>query len=154
MNQIVDKIKSRFTGVLQNVYTSSDGQLILVVDKKSVVDVCRFLKESGFSFMVDLTAVDFPDRNVRFEVIYNLFSISRAERIFVKVNVGLNDLVVPSVTCLWESANWAEREVFDMFGIKFAGHPNLKRLLMPEDFDGNPLRKEFPLNGYEENSKP
>lgn len=147
MNQIVDKIKSRFTGVLQSVYTSSDGQLILVVDKKSVVDVCGFLKELDFSFMVDLTAIDFPDRNVRFEVIYNLFSISRSERIFVKVNVGLNDLVVPSVTCLWESANWAEREVFDMFGIKFSGHPNLKRLLMPEDFDGHPLRKEFPLSG-------
>lgn len=147
MNPIVGKIKERFGGALQNVYTSGDGQLILVVDKKSIVDVCRFLKESGFSFMVDLTAVDFPDRNVRFEVIYNLFSISRSERIFVKVNVGLNDLVVPSVTCLWESANWAEREVFDMFGIKFSGHPNLKRLLMPEDFNGHPLRKEFPLSG-------
>ncbi|MFH1287316.1 MAG: NADH-quinone oxidoreductase subunit C [bacterium] len=156
-NPVIEKIKERFANIVQGVYTTTDKQLIIVIDKKSIVDVCKFLKETpefDFSFMTDLTALDFPDRGVRFEVVYNLFSISQSKRIFVKANVGLDDLVVPSVTGLWASANWAEREVYDMFGIKFSGHPNLKRLLMPEDFDGHPLRKEFPLEGYEENSKP
>ncbi|MEW6088446.1 MAG: NADH-quinone oxidoreductase subunit C [bacterium] len=150
-NLVIEKIKERFPGAVKNVY-SFRGEWTAVVDKKSIVDICKFLKETpelDFSFLVDLTALDFPDRDIPFEVVYILYSISQSKRIFVKVNVGVDDLVVPSLTCLWESANWAEREVYDMFGIKFSGHPNLKRLLMPEDFEGYPLRKEFPINGEE-----
>lgn len=146
---VVEKIKERFPAAFKDAYTFRDQQTI-VIDKKSIIDVCKFLKETpelDFSFFVDLTAVDFPDRDVRFEVVYNLFSISQSKRIFLKVNVDLDDLAVPSVTCLWQSANWAEREIYDLFGISFSGHPNLKRLFMPEDFEGYPLRKEFPLGG-------
>jgi len=151
-NLIIEKIKERFPGVVKDAYSFRDLQTVLI-DKKSIIDVCRFLKEThefDFSYLVDLTAVDFPEKDVRFEMVYNLYSISQSKRLFVKVNVDMDDLVVPSVTCLWESANWAEREVYDMFGIKFSGHPNLKRLLMPDDFEGFPLRKEFELDGEDE----
>jgi NADH-quinone oxidoreductase subunit C len=149
---VSEKLKERFPGAVKDVYSFRDQQTV-VVDKKFIVDVCKFLKETpefDFNFMVDLTAVDFPERDARFEMVYNLYSISQSKRIFIKANVDMEDLVIPSLTCLWESANWAEREVFDMFGIKFSGHPNLKRILMPDDFEGFPFRKEFPL--YEEQS--
>ncbi|MGH7371900.1 MAG: NADH-quinone oxidoreductase subunit C, partial [Candidatus Methylomirabilales bacterium] len=83
-------------------------------------------------------------REPRFEVVYNLYSISRADRIRVKVRV-LDGTEVPSVTGVWPTANWHEREVFDMFGIRFAGHPDLRRILMPEDWEGHPLRKDYPV---------
>ncbi|MDD5772777.1 MAG: NADH-quinone oxidoreductase subunit C [bacterium] len=146
---VVEKIKERFPDAVKDVSSFRDQQTI-VVDKKFIIDVCKFLKETqelDFSYLVDLTAVDFPERDARFKMVYNLYSISQSKRIFINVNVDLDDLVVPSLTCLWESANWAEREAYDMFGIKFSGHPNLKRLFMPEDFEGFPLRKDFLLDG-------
>lgn len=150
-NLIVEKIKERFPQVVQDVYSFRE-QWFVVVNKKDIFDVCKFLKETpelDFNLLVDLTAIDFPNRDMRFEVVYNLLSISRLNRIILKAKVGLNDLTVPSVTSLWRCANWAEREVYDMFGIKFSGHPDLRRILMPEDFNGYPLRKEFPLEGRE-----
>ena len=97
---------------------------------------------AGFDFLVDLTAVDYPNRSPRFDLIYVLYSFERNERTIVKTQV---DDTALSVTHLYPAANWLEREVFDMFGIRFEGHPNLKRILMPEDWEGHPLRKEYPI---------
>lgn len=152
MNKIIEKLKEVFPGVVNDVSSFRD-QWAVVINKKSIVEVCGFLKktpEFDFNYLIDITAVDFPERDARFEMVYILYSISHARIIFIKAHVDMDDLVVPSLTCLWESANWAEREVYDMFGIKFSGHPDLRRILMDYDFEGFPLRKEFPLDGEEE----
>jgi NADH-quinone oxidoreductase subunit C len=92
--------------------------------------------------------VDYPERRPRFDVVYNLYSVSKSHRIRLKVRVDDGESV-PSVTSVWSTANWHEREVFDMFGIRFDGHPDLRRILMPEDWEGHPLRKDFPLTKEE-----
>lgn len=97
---------------------------------------------TGYDFLVDLTAVDYRDRSPRFDLIYIFYSFERNERVIEKLQV---DEVAPSLTNQFESANWLEREVYDMFGIRFEGHPNLKRILMPEGWEGHPLRKEYPI---------
>ena len=127
------------------------GELTLVVKKEDIVPVCRFLRddpELSFNFLSDLTAVDRSGRELRFDVIYNLYSIDKNHRLRLKVRAGENELV-PSVTSVWSNANWFEREVFDLFGIKFDGHPDLRRILMPDDWVGHPLRKDFPLTKEE-----
>jgi NADH/F420H2 dehydrogenase subunit C len=123
---------------------------ILYVSKSSIVDVLRFLKEeSGFEygFLADITATD-EEAHPRFEVVYNLFSHTHHWRIRLKVRVG-EDEEVPTCVSVWKGANWAEREVFDMYGVKFSGHPDLRRILMDERWVGHPLRKDYPLKGYQ-----
>lgn len=123
---------------------------IVYVKKEALVEVIAFLKnEPGFeySFLADITATD-EEIEPRFEVVYNLFSLNRKWRIRVKTRVRENE-EVPTLVRVWEGANWAEREVFDMFGVKFAGHPDLRRILMDERWEGHPLRKDYPLRGYQ-----
>jgi NADH-quinone oxidoreductase subunit C len=95
-----------------------------------------------------VTGVDRFPVEPRFEVNYHLMSLARRERLRLKIRVGSEDPVVESVTSVWPTANWHEREVFDLFGVRFAGHPNLRRILMPEDWEGHPLRKDYPVEGY------
>ncbi len=118
------------------------------VSKDRIVDVCTFLKnERGFNYLVDVGGVDRFTEEDRFEVFYNLVSIEHRKRIRLKVRVDEDDPVVPSVTDVYPAANWNERECWDMVGIKFDGHPDLRRMYMPEDFEYHPIRKEFPLLG-------
>lgn len=118
------------------------------VSKDRIVDVCAYLKnERGFNYLVDLGGVDRFTEDQRFEVFYNLVSIESGKRIRVKVRVDEEDPVVPSVTGVFPAANWNERECWDMVGISFDGHPDLRRMYMPEDFEHHPIRKEFPLLG-------
>ena len=127
------------------------GELNLVVRREDIVPVCRFLRddpELPFNFLSDLTAVDRLGREARFDVIYNLYSIDKNHRLRLKVRAGEGE-AVPSVTSVWNNANWFEREVFDLFGIKFDRHPDLRRILMPDDWVGHPLRKDFPLTKEE-----
>jgi NADH-quinone oxidoreductase subunit C len=117
------------------------------------------LKEAGFDLLVDITAVDYlhyPDATDRFGIVYVLANTATGERLIVKTFVNEPDPGVPSAFRLWRGADWMEREVFDMYGIDFAGHPDLRRILMPEGFAGHPLRKDYPLRGYGErhNFKP
>jgi NADH-quinone oxidoreductase subunit C len=115
-------------------------------------DVMRRLRDEpalDFKLLVDVTAVHYPDREQPFEMVYHLLSVYRNHRIRVKCPVG-EGVLVPSVVGIWSSANWYEREVYEMFGIPFSGHPDLRRLLTEYDFDGYPLRKEFPVEGYTE----
>lgn len=121
------------------------GQNFFVLPPESFLPVAGYLKsESGFDMLADLTAVDYPKREKRFEVIYQLYSFPRNERIRLKISLGEEESV-ESATPLWSAANWLEREVFDMFGIRFANHPNLKRILLPEEWQGHPLRKDYGL---------
>ncbi|HJR09730.1 MAG TPA: NADH-quinone oxidoreductase subunit C [Pyrinomonadaceae bacterium] len=130
------------------------GQLSVHVASERIVEVCEFLKrdaESPFNYLSDLTCVHFPERaEAPFEVVYNLYSISANVR--VRLKVGTTDAEgVESVTGVWPAANWMEREVYDLFGVQFRNHPDLRRLLLPPDWEGHPLRKDYPLEPVENN---
>jgi len=131
--------------------TEHRGQTSVVVRPEAIEAVCRALRdEQGFNFLSQVTAVDWPEREPRFDVVYNLMSLATRATIRLKVRVGDEDTPypeVPTVTTVWPAANWYEREVYDLFGIRFAGHPDLTRILMPPDWVGHPLRKDYPLTG-------
>ena len=132
--------------------TEFRGELKVVVQPDAIVDVARFLRDNEdlrYNFLENLCAVDYLGREPRFEVVYHLLSHSYRHRVCLKVQVPEEDPTVPSLTRLWQTANWQEREAFDMFGIIFTDHPSLQRILMPDDWEGHPLRKDVPL-GYEE----
>ncbi|MGB5871943.1 MAG: NADH-quinone oxidoreductase subunit C [Albidovulum sp.] len=128
------------------------GELCLTVKLDALPDLVRFLRDDPacrFSTLVDITAVDYPERPVRFELVYHFLSMYKNHRIRLKAAVGEADMA-PSLTDLHPTANWFEREVFDMFGILFSGHPDLRRILTDYGFRGYPLRKDFPTTGYTE----
>jgi NADH-quinone oxidoreductase subunit C len=128
------------------------GEVTLVVDRDRIRQVCEAFKSDGFSYLVDLSAVDYSKypghTGERFGVSYHLYSFARNNRVRLKVFTAI-DAPVPSVTSVWKTANWHERETFDMFGIHFEGHPNLERILMWDGFNGHPLRKDFPVRGID-----
>jgi NADH-quinone oxidoreductase subunit C len=127
------------------------GKTRAVMPRESLLDVMRLLKNKlGFDFLVDVTCVDYLNyRNAenRFGLVYELASTATNERLAVRVFVDEPDVTVPSVVPLWEGANWLEREVYDMFGILFDGHPDLRRILLPDEYTAFPLRKDYPLQG-------
>jgi len=129
------------------------GETTIVVPREHIVAICQFLKSSNnfaFDFLADLCGFDRgPEEEPRFEVNYHLFSTTRHYRLRLKVLLNEDDVHVPTVTGVWRTANWHERETFDLFGIIFDGHPDLRRILLPEDWQGHALRKDFPLRGYE-----
>jgi len=130
----------------------SHGELNVDVAPANILGFVDFLKADAsckFSTLVDITAVDYPDRPKRFDVVYHLLSMYQNQRIRLRVSVREEDMV-PSITGIHPSANWFEREVFDMFGILFSGHPDLRRILTDYGFRGYPLRKDFPTTGYTE----
>lgn len=145
---VVEKLKKRFAATVLGSYSFRDESTV-IVKKEDIVAVCRYLKSDpdlSFDFLSDLCGVDYIGREPRFEVVYHLFSISKHHRIRLKAMVGEGEKI-SSVVSVWSTADWHEREVFDMYGIVFEGHPNLIRILMPENWDGHPLRKDYPLTG-------
>ena len=125
------------------------GESTLEVRADQLVAVCRFLKDQQqFTRLADLTAVDYNPSEPRFAVIYHLHSIDKNQRLRLKCRLPEAVAEVDSITSVWRSANWHEREVFDLFGIMFRGHPNLRRIMLPEDWEGHPLRKDYPVHGY------
>lgn len=127
----------------------SFGETTLIADPSKIADLCRYLKDSEkFIRLSSVTAVDWYPEEPRFEVVYHLHSLERNTRLRVKCRLGGSDPAIDSVTAVWRGANWYEREVYDMFGIQFRGHPNLVRILMPTDWEGHPLRKDYPVHGY------
>lgn len=128
------------------------GEITLFADRDRIVEVCRAFKSDGFVYLVDLCGVDyskFPNHTgPRFGVTYTLYSFQKNDRVRLRVWTAENE-PVPSVTSVWKTANWHERETFDMFGITFSGHPNLERILMWDGFNGYPLRKDFPIRGID-----
>ena len=140
--ELPDAVRKAFPNVAIEALTFR-GQNFLIVPKESLLPVANHLKsESGFNMLADLTAVDYPKKEKRFEVIYQLYSFSRNERLRVKVPLGDGE-AIESVVPVWGVADWLEREAFDMFGIRFEHHPNLRRILLPEEWQGHPLRKDY-----------
>ncbi len=125
------------------------GEFIIHTTRENITNILNALKSHGFEQLVDVTAVDYPARAERFEVVYNLLSVSQNTRIRVKITAS-EDTLVPTAVELFKSANWLEREVWDMYGILFSGHPDLRRILTDYGFEGHPQRKDFPLTGYVE----
>jgi NADH-quinone oxidoreductase subunit C len=147
---LVKRLKSKFDhGVLEA--TEFLGQLSIRIQRPRIVEVCNALKidsQTPFDYLSDLTCVHYPDnRDAPLEVVYNLYSIPKNERVRLKVNT--NGEGVESVTSVWPTADWLEREVYDLFGVVFHNHPDLRRILLPPDWEGHPLRKDYPLEFVE-----
>ena len=123
-------------------------ELTLTLARESILPACRIVQSAGYNFLVDVTCVDWYPNQPRFQVTYHILSHALKHRIRLNVLVDEGDASVDSITPVWPAANFYEREVFDLFGVRFGGHPNLRRILMPDDFQGNPLRKDFPVEGY------
>ena len=151
--EILGRVRDRFGNVVVDLHEHR-GDATAVVERAALLDVLRFCRgeaDLGFDVLMDLTAVDYsryPGREdgPRFEVVYHLYSIAQNHRLRVKVRVDEDDASVPTAVDLWPIANWFEREVWDMFGVRFDGHPDLRRLLLYEEFVGHPLRKDYPIN--------
>lgn len=152
------ELRQRFAGAIEEVRMPPDYPTdvpIVYVKKESIVDILRFVRvEPGFEygFLSDITATD-EEVEPRFEVVYNLYSPTKKNRIRFKVRARDGE-AVPTATTVWPGANWQEREVWDMFGVKFAGHPDLRRILMDERWEGYPLRKDYPLRKYQVFTEP
>jgi NADH-quinone oxidoreductase subunit C len=131
--------------------TDALGEVTVVVPGDSISDICRYMKHSqGFDLLADICGADRgPEEDPRFEVNYHLFSTVHFNRLRLKVLLSEDAPNLRTVTNVWKTANWHERETFDMFGVVFDGHPDLRRILLPSDFDGHALRKDYPLRGYE-----
>jgi len=147
LEKIVQAVQTRFDASIEEFR----GEVHVFVKPEQIAETLTWLRdEQGFEFLSALTAVDYwPQQEPRFHVIYQLTSISKNLSVQVRVPVAASRPVVPTVSGVYASANWREREVWDMFGVRFEGHPDLRRILMPHDWEGHPLRKDYPL-GYEE----
>lgn len=152
-DEVLARLRERFGTDAVVASTFRDNQRI-IVPADQVAAVLAFLKEPcGFDMLFELTAVDYlryPDARDRYGVVYGLLDTRAGTRLFVKTFVNDPDPTLPSVTSLWSGADWLEREVYDMYGIVFEGHPDLRRILMPEEFTAYPLRKDYPLRGMGE----
>ena len=147
--KIVEKLRAAFTDAIE-IVGEFRGELTIVVKKSRIVQICQFLRDDAelrFDSIRDVCGADYYRPVDRFEVVYNIVSVPNKFRLRLKVRVDEADLHVPSVTGVWKGADWAERETYDMYGILFDGHPDLRRIYMPEEFEYFPLRKEFPLMG-------
>ena len=146
-----DRVKEKFGDGVAEI-TERLGETSLYIKREKIVDVCKFLRDDAnlrFNLLSDLTGVDRGiEEDPRFEVVYHLFSISKRLRLRLKVRVSEDDCHLPTVIPVWRTAGWHERETFDLFGISFDGHPDLRKILTPDDLEGHPLRKDFPLRGY------
>lgn len=154
-NLLINKLKSSFRDAIIETDTSF-GEVSHLVKKEFLPAICSYLKtdpELRFNFISDIIGVDLYKETPRFEVIYQLYSTSRKLRIRLKVRVADGEKV-PSVASVWAGADWPEREAYDMFGIEFEGHPDLKRIYLANDWEGFPLRKDYPLRGYKDKYNP
>jgi len=143
-SELAHELKDRFGDQISEVSTYL-GQNFLIAKPESVIPVLEYLKlEADFDFLVDVTAVDWPKRAERFDIVYILYSYSRNARLRIKTYIP-DGYRPQSAVSVHLTANWLEREVFDMFGIEFAGHPDMRRILLPEDWEGHPLRKDYSI---------
>lgn len=145
---LIERLIGAFPDAVEPMETPFDIPQVKVTKPDRLLEICRWLKDDGFNFLADVGGVDYWPRPSRFEVVYHIHDLTSLRRIRLRV-IPVDDAnpVVPSVGEVWPSAWAAEREVYDLFGVRFSGHPNLKRILMPEDWQGHPLRKDYPLRG-------
>jgi len=146
---LVGDLAERLPGAVRQL-THSCGECSLHVEPAHLTQVARFLKDEPswrFTFLANLSPVDWLSRTPRFEVVYHLRSLEFNYRIALKVDVPDQTLSLPSLTGIWRAANWLEREAYDLFGVRFAGHPDLRRIMLPDDWEGHPYRRDYPLAG-------
>ncbi len=151
MSTATDKLKAAFGDSVGTSEFRDNKRVMVPAD--IAFDALKLLKESGFDFLSDVGGIDYlgyPDANDRFAVVYAVTNMATGERLFVKTFLNDPDPELKSVYSLWKGADWMEREVYDMFGIRFVGHPDLRRILMPDAFEDFPLRKDYPLRGHGE----
>lgn len=150
LREFVEKLSAKNSNWVQDV-GEGHGEVTVTMPRESIVEACEFLKSDlGFDLLADLCGCDRgPEEDPRFEVNYHLFSTTHHSRLRLKVLLSEDDPNVETVTGLWKTANWHERETYDLLGVIFDGHPDLRRILLPSDFDGHALRKDYPLRGYE-----
>jgi NADH-quinone oxidoreductase subunit C len=143
---VIEALQQKFADAILEV-SSQFGDSFLRIRKDALPAVCEFLLKEPYKFtmLLDLTCVDFKGKTPRYEMVYHLFSLTHLLRLRFKAGVAEGDLTIDSLTSLWKNANWLEREVYDMFGIRFNGHPDMRRLFMYDGFEGHPLRKDYPL---------
>jgi len=144
--KILDELRQKFPKKVKET-SSFLGDETVVIAEDSLLDIIQFLRRKPYEYtlLLDITCVDYPDRQERFEMVYHLLSLTNNRRLRVKIPLSEKNLSVSSLTSLWKNANWLEREVFDMFGVHFHGHPDLRRIFMYDGFEGHPLRKDYPL---------
>ena len=124
------------------------SELTITIAREDIIAACQAVQQAGYTFLEDVTAVDWYPSEPRFQITYHILSMSMKQRVRLIVRLDNDSASLDSITPVWPSANFYEREVFDLFGVHFGGHPNLKRIMMPEDWQGNPLRKDYPVEGY------
>ena len=124
------------------------AELTITVARENIVAAAKAVQQAGYNFLEDVTAVDWYPSEPRFQITYHILSMSLKERIRLIVRLDGESPAIDTITPVWPSANFYEREVFDLFGVHFSGHPNLRRIMMPEDWNGHPLRKDYPVEGY------
>lgn len=146
IEKVINELKVDFKDDITE-FSIQFGDHVIRIKRESLQDIVRFLKKTphNFSMLLDLTCVDYIGEKLRFEMVYHLYSISNKNRLRLKIRLDENDLKIDSLTSFWGNANWLEREVFDMYGVRFNGHPDLRRLFMYDGFEGYPLRKDYPL---------
>ncbi len=143
----VGKLKGKFSGSVLDV-VEFRGETTITVKKEDIVAICSFMKKDlGYNFLADLCGVDYLGQSPRFMVVYNIYNITTKDRLRIKVPVEEADAKVDTVSGIWGTANWHERECWDLMGISFNNHPDLRRILMAADWEGHPLRKDYPLQG-------
>lgn len=144
--KVLEALKERFQEKIKEI-SAQHGDETLVIAPDSLLEIVTFLKDKPYEYnlLLDLTCVDFIGQDPRFEMVYHLFSLPKNHRLRIKARLSEKDLSVDSLTSLWRNANWLEREVYDMFGVQFKGHPDLRRIFMYDGFEGYPLRKDYPL---------
>jgi len=144
--EILRRLKNRFPQAVQETLVSL-GMDVAIINKEALFEVMEFLKAKpqDYAMLLDLTCVDYLGEEPRFEMVYHLFSLSSNRRLRIKARLSEKDLKIASLTPLWKNANWLEREVYDLFGVEFIGHPDLRRIFMYDGFEGYPLRKDYPL---------
>jgi NADH-quinone oxidoreductase subunit C len=124
------------------------AELTITVARENIIAACQAVQQAGYNFLEDVTAVDWYPSEPRFQISYSILSMTLKRRLRLTVRLAADDAAIDSITNVWPAANFYEREIFDLFGVHFGGHPNLRRIMMPEDWNGHPLRKDYPVEGY------
>jgi len=144
--KVLEELKQRFPEKIKEISVQF-GDESVIIESGSLLDIAQFLKNEPYAYtlLLDLTCVDYKGQELRFEMVYHLYSLNNKQRLRIKARLAEKDLWIDSLTSLWKNANWLEREIYDMFGVHFKGHPDLRRIVMYEGFEGYPLRKDYPL---------
>ncbi|ABQ28385.1 NADH dehydrogenase subunit C [Geotalea uraniireducens Rf4] len=146
-NRAVIKLREKFASSILEV-KEFRGEVTVIVRKEDIVALCKFLKEElRYNLLTDVTAVDYLGKDPRFMVVYNIYSIPNKDRLRIKAPVTEGECTIDTVCGVWTTANWLEREAYDLMGIIFKNHPDLRRIMMTDDWVGHPLRKDYPLQG-------